>query len=504
MALILIYNKQRMKKILLLLALTVNIAVAQDFSNYNFNTQYSDNLYGLIEYETGYLLTGYISDSSLAATFSWHGAAPVLIKLTKTGHPLDSLMPTNFGYTEVTYTSVYKDGYFYTFGVTNPQNDTAQMVVNKFDTSFNFIEKRIYPQIHAFNGIYNKSTKNTTDSTMYFIATHWDYTNYVLKSLILNFNFNTLNFDKIVNFPDDFVISDLIVKDNKYYVVGILIPYSKILTYDSAFNLLSSDTLFIKSILNSTVQSGISIQEYQDSLFLISGRGDLAYPVNNPTHTIKTMILETLDSNFQVIDYKYWYHDSITYFKTSMRNALSVNNNGNYFIGGTLFLNNHISPDSGLLIVKLDSNLNTLWERHIECTAKTIDLYNMLPTNDGGLLILYSEQVSLTGAQQLNSRLVKIDSTGEITSISEFKIPIQRIMPQVFPNPASSELNISLKSHKIKSLKIIDILGKEMLSKQINAQHTKLDVSELANGVYLIEGITNENKHFSDRFIKRK
>ena len=66
-----------MKYYLLLFILTTNIAIAQNFNNYNFNTQYSDQLTSILEYETGYLLTGYVTDSARSATSDFYGA-PVL------------------------------------------------------------------------------------------------------------------------------------------------------------------------------------------------------------------------------------------------------------------------------------------------------------------------------------------------------------------------------------------------------------------------------------------
>ena len=129
-----------MKKILILLVFISNVIIAQTFNNYNFNTQHSDQLLDILEYETGYLLTGYITDSSTSIAADFYGA-PVIVKLTKSGNPIDTLIYAAFGYTELAQTSVYKDGYFYVFGTTNPQNDSINLVVTKFDTSFTFIER---------------------------------------------------------------------------------------------------------------------------------------------------------------------------------------------------------------------------------------------------------------------------------------------------------------------------------------------------------------------------
>ena len=156
-----------MKKLLILFIFISNIAIAQTFNNYNFNTQYSDQLVDILEYETGFLLTGYITDSARSVTSDFYGA-PVLLKISKSGNPIDTLITTSFGYTELAQASVYKDGYFYVFGTTNPLNDSIELVVVKYDTSFNLIEKHVYPQINGYYYINLNKINRETDSTVYF------------------------------------------------------------------------------------------------------------------------------------------------------------------------------------------------------------------------------------------------------------------------------------------------------------------------------------------------
>ncbi len=489
---------KKMKKNLLLLVLIANIAVAQDFNNYNFNTQYSDDLYSVLEYETGYLLTGFISDSAIVSSHSPMYGAPVLIKLTKSGRPMDTLIPTSFGYSEMGQTSVYRDGYFYTFGMTNPQNDSVEMVVSKFDTAFNFIEKRIYPQINAFNSLSIMRTDNRTDSTMFLTCDN--YNNNIIKSVVFNYNFNTLNIDDLFRIPSEFLITDMLVQDDKYIMVGNTAPYSKILVYDSIFNLLSIDTLFVPGMSsNNPLSSRINMEEYQDSLYLCLGSGSIFFP----THYIDEVVLQKLDSDFQIVDMKSWYCDSLANIGLSGKNALIRNNANEYFLGSVLYTG--FNSDRGLFIVKIDSNLNTIWQKYIECTAERMMLQDMLSTNDGGVLILYREQASLIGAQPYNSNLVKIDSLGGITSIFEFETPIIKMPLSLYPNPANDYIDISLEgvTQNIASLHILDINGKEVLQKHLGLPDARIDVSTLASGTYIIEGLSDKGRKFAVKFVKQ-
>ena len=56
---------------------------------------------------------------------------------------------------------------------------------------------------------------------------------------------------------------------------------------------------------------------------------------------------------------------------------------------------------------------------------------------------------------------------------------------KVFPNPVKGILNLSY-SDVINSVKVINILGQELLSKEINAETAQIDLSSFNNGTYLV------------------
>ncbi len=76
----------------------------------------------------------------------------------------------------------------------------------------------------------------------------------------------------------------------------------------------------------------------------------------------------------------------------------------------------------------------------------------------------------------------------EVNSLNDFKI---------YPNPSSDYLNFN---HKIEYVKIFDIQGKLVLNRKINSNN--LNISELKNGVYIVE-VFSENKKSSQKFIKK-
>ncbi len=494
-----------MKKLLILFVLISNITIAQTFNNYNFNTQNSDQLIDILEYKTGYLLTGYITDSAFSAGYDYYGA-PVLIKLTKSGYPIDTLITTNFGYTELAQASVYKNGYFYVFGTTNPHNESLQLVVTKFDTNLVFVEKKLYHQLEGNHYMsINKLLIDNNDSLLFLTGYYMD-TAYIVHSYIIKYNINTMSIENTFYLPNDLLIYDLLADEVEgKYVVTVTSSsfFSRALSYDSSFNLISDDTLYSTNYPNFTIQSAINIEEYKDSFFLVLGSEPLAYPINNPYYSIRVMILQVLDSNFQLQNYKYWYYDSLTDIAMSTENALITNTNNEYFVGGTVNKNLYY-PSGGLLIVKTDSNLNTLWQKHIDCTAATMRLMNMLPTDDGGVLLLYWEQVSLAGAQLMNSKLIKIGPNGKVTTIYEYKGPLIQPKVSLYPNPATKQITLECKQAglRINSYIIYDAQGKALQSKGPDKNTIKVDIEYLPKGAYIIQGQTSDGAIFSRKFIK--
>ena len=492
-----------MKSLLLslLFIFIINSVKTQDFTTFDYNTSNSDMLWDIIEYDTGYLLTGYSQDSGLAVVRDVL-AAPVLIKLSKSGRPMDTLQFAGFGNTEFAKLSVYRNGHFYTFGYTNPVNDTFNLVVTKHDTLFNLIQRKEYSELTGIKDVQLYKTDNETDSTVYLAGFH--HLENIAHSFVMNYNFNTMEIDMFKEVAIGSVITDLLVKDSIYYNAffgynsGV---YSVISSFDNSFNPLSVDTLFVENdpiALDNT----INIIPYKDSLFICSGVAFLTRSSGNYVYALPTIMLNIYNSDFERQDYKYWYYDSIGSID-GLANTVISNDNNEFFIGGSLYYNSFIVPDRGLLIAKTDANLNTLWKKHIEITAASMRLMNMIPTDDGGVLLLIWEQVSFGGAELHNSKLMKVNSNGEVTSIIDLQPPIKNIAVNLFPNPATTDLTISLEGNSsINEISIYDVNGKVVLQKSINSNNSKINISQFSKGIYIIEGITDNGERFSRKFVK--
>jgi hypothetical protein len=69
----------------------------------------------------------------------------------------------------------------------------------------------------------------------------------------------------------------------------------------------------------------------------------------------------------------------------------------------------------------------------------------------------------------------------------------------VYPNPASRELWIDLKTEA--SIRILSVSGQTLSEQTLNARKTKLDVSEFSAGLYLVEVRTQNQKRYTQRLI---
>lgn len=61
----------------------------------------------------------------------------------------------------------------------------------------------------------------------------------------------------------------------------------------------------------------------------------------------------------------------------------------------------------------------------------------------------------------------------------------------LFPNPVSNELNIDSKDN-IKEVTVFNLTGQQLFSKKGNSKTSKIDVSNLKSGIYIVEVKTDK------------
>jgi hypothetical protein len=70
-----------------------------------------------------------------------------------------------------------------------------------------------------------------------------------------------------------------------------------------------------------------------------------------------------------------------------------------------------------------------------------------------------------------------------------------------YPNPVNDMLNLSY-SQDMNSVKVFNMVGQELLNKEVNASTVQIDLSSFANGAYFIQ-VTTGTAMKTVRVIKR-
>jgi hypothetical protein len=91
-----------------------------------------------------------------------------------------------------------------------------------------------------------------------------------------------------------------------------------------------------------------------------------------------------------------------------------------------------------------------------------------------------------------------VPEIGEILSndLKEYDSEIK-----VYPNPASEQLNIQC-IEPIRNIEIRDLQGKLLMKLQAESNETRVDVSALKPGLYLVTGALKNGDAFHRRFVK--
>jgi hypothetical protein len=185
--------------------------------------------------------------------------------------------------------------------------------------------------------------------------------------------------------------------------------------------------------------------------------------------------------------------------------SIIINNSGDYFVTNT---NSCGSATSNHIIVNVwplpPAPIITQVGNTLEATTG-FSSYQWYQNNS---IIAGETQVVLTPTSNGNYTVNVIDSNGCIANSQAFPFVIQAINSNskseinIYPNPASTSLNIMLNNTNYKFISIRDIHGKLVIEDKINdGDYQTIDLKNWANGYYTIE-IIGYNKVLHHKFLK--
>ncbi len=213
-----------------------------------------------------------------------------------------------------------------------------------------------------------------------------------------------------------------------------------------------------------------------------------------------------------------WAHDVDTGSITNNMLTATLLKDGNFIVGGqidTLYLHN-IPPSDKIRLMKMRPDGSTIWKKYYRTltnansVGETITSFNSC--QDGGFLF------STYFNYKQNPRpynIYKIDSTGcdstvqycqSISGVNEIETAIGNL--SIYPNPVNSVINIEGLIYNVATnnyrLKIINVLGKELLNTKAEIINNKmqLSITGLQNGIYFLQLFLEDKLYLTKKIIK--
>jgi hypothetical protein len=175
------------------------------------------------------------------------------------------------------------------------------------------------------------------------------------------------------------------------------------------------------------------------------------------------------------------------------------------FVGGTS--NWQTTPFASqinyLNIAKINSNLQPYWEKYLSRGNDCLNLWKVLATNDGGVLLAgtsYNDTVN--GPFERDIYVIKLDSTGNfVTGVNEPALQQHEVL--VFPNPVQDNITIKVAIQFGEAeFTMYDNSGREVLRKKFKRQAT-VPVHQLSPGMYVYSVKGSSGKEERGKVVKQ-
>lgn len=198
----------------------------------------------------------------------------------------------------------------------------------------------------------------------------------------------------------------------------------------------------------------------------------------------------TLDSNDNI--YTIGTFKGVCDFDSSS-NTFSMTSIGTNVIAGSAGM-----PD--IYISKIDTNGNFVWATKSGGTG-TDEGYSITVANSGKVTFWGRSSSGFTKSAAAVSTGGFLASYSQPASLNNNQFENQKSRIKVYPNPVTDILTIS-NSELISKVEVIDMLGRTISSNIINDLETKLEVSNLSTGTYLVQ-VTIDNSFETFKIIKK-
>jgi hypothetical protein len=413
------------------------------------------------------------------------------------GYLIDTVSLTSFSEKIVLSEFIFEKSQWTAFGVQNNDSCFCNIII-RYDSLFNRISTKVlFCDTNVFLRGVQDVIKN--DSSYYIV-------NYDLRSTPFPF-FSILkvsnNLDSLKHF-NSFPYTGIVYKGlgNKFnqefrvFTFVYYIPtWGQAVYFDEELNIKRIDSLpHILHQFNDALW-------VSDSSYAITGITMHADSLYYPNVYDDDMAIYILDTNNRVQDYYFNHRYGTEECPGFGKNLIQLE--GYFYYCGAINRIVHPSNDTSyVIIIKLDSNLNPIWEKTLGDGIKNVDISGIYPLSDGSILLLLWEYENHSDFTR-DAVAIKMSQDGEIVFITPLSSSdIKQAV--VYPNPSHDFIQISTgsKSSQFKSIRIYDVHGNLMDSYMNKSNSSKFSVQNYPTGIYYFELLGSDNNRYTGRFTK--
>lgn len=390
------------------------------------------------------------------------------------------------------------DSNFLVFGGIGPVSEgfTSILICSfDFDLNLQWQQSYLLSNIHVLGGI---SAKIDLDNTIIVLGSALNEVKN-LNSDPFGFRCNQLG-DSILMFVEtldyhQWVYDFLIKHDSSGYTSFGRAHYPSYPHYEAC------GANYTRSFMREEVQeipderfnSNHTVRWINSQEFLISGKKNITVNYS----LIQGAGLKRMDTLFSILDEVDFAHiiDTISYPAWG-RNFDYFDINNILFSWTKNFDDLFQNMPSWIVLTKLDSNLNIIYDRYYGGDAM-YSSYFIEATEDGGCIIA-GIKYEYDG-YNYDLYIIKTDEDGLITSIEDNYFQ-STINAEVYPNPCTDRIAFD---HDLTLVDIFNHSGQLVLRFQNYNQFSDIAVGKLQSGVYIYRALTKEGGFTSGKFVKR-
>ena len=184
--------------------------------------------------------------------------------------------------------------------------------------------------------------------------------------------------------------------------------------------------------------------------------------------------------------------------------SFSVDSAGEYQAIAVLTFNNwfHLGGDPMIITSNSFTTVGTVTLGNCDCICDLEGLFLVTILAGDFMSRTFEYEITNTNGTDI---LTITTPEGDIAVFYDYSLSIEDtdLKPTftLYPNPSSTELNIAVGKTNIQTINVFSITGKNVLSYS-NLSNNSIDISELTNGIYFVEIISDEGNKTVQRFLK--